>query len=127
MGYLYFLCVIYLGELLFHLVFHQIRKYVLRDTKWVENAKKLNNREIVKGVLERTLLAFGIAHGIVTVIVAFAAFKVATKLGFNVTEHNKTEVENHNDYFLLGNMLSLLFALAYALIAVGAGFITFRM
>jgi hypothetical protein len=61
---------------------------------------------IGKGTLERLMLFTGLASGVPTVLIVFGALKVATRL--------KTEAENNvsNDYFLIGNLLSIIIVLA---------------
>jgi hypothetical protein len=120
-GYIYFAFVIFVGELVFYLVFRLIGK-------WLNLSKTgTPRREMFKGVLERLVLSVGIAHGIITVIIAFGVLKVATKLSLSAADHNADHVQNHNDYFLIGNLLSILFAVVYALIAVNLKFVTFKI
>lgn len=56
-------------------------------------------------------------------VIAFGALKVATKLSLSATDANPKDVARHNDYFVIGNVLSILFAITYALVATYAGFV----
>ncbi len=121
-NYLTFMGIILAGEVLFHIVYFSMAWLFSFDAqpgrKW---------REVFKGFVERFVLSVGIAHGVITVVIAFAALKVATKLSISVSDSDPESVLKHNDYFLLGNFLSLLFALVYAIIANVLGLITFHL
>ena len=117
-GYVYFALLIIIGEIFFYLAFEAI----LRQFNLLKTGNKA--REIFKGVLERVMLAIGIAHGITTVIVAFGVLKVATKLSLSAADHERRdEVQSHNDYFLVGNLMSLVFGIIYALVAIKLKFV----
>lgn len=61
---------------------------------------------IFKGVLERIFLITGLFLGYPQVIIAFGALKIGTRFQKN----NQIS----NDYFLIGNFISLLTALLYS-------------
>jgi hypothetical protein len=65
---------------------------------------------VLKGILERLLLIIGLMNGYPQVITAFAALKIGTRI-------NDKEHKISNDYFLIGNLISLLAALGYVLLA----------
>lgn len=120
-NYFLFILICLVGEIVFHLLFWLIgRLYAF------EQVPGSRGREAFKGFLERLVLTAGIAHGIITVVIAFAGLKVATKLSLSATEP-RDEVKKHNDYFLVGNLLSILFALVYAVIGRAAKLVTFTM
>ncbi len=64
-------------------------------------------RSFFKGVLERIFLSVGILSGFPHVITAFGALKIGTRL------HEEKNSEISNDYFLVGNFISLLFVILY--------------
>lgn len=66
-------------------------------------------REVLKGVLERLLLIRGILSGYPQVIIAFGALKIGTRF----QQNNKVS----NDYFLIGNFISLLVAIVFVVLA----------
>lgn len=66
-------------------------------------------REVLKGVLERLLLIRGILSGYPQVIIAFGALKIGTRF----QQNNKVS----NDYFLIGNFISLLIAIFFVVLA----------
>jgi hypothetical protein len=120
-GYIYFALLIFLGEIIFYFVFGLIER-------WLDlSITGTPRREMFKGILERLMLAVGIAHGITTVVIAFGALKIATKLSLSASDNKIEHVQKHNDYFLIGNLLSILFAVVYALIAVSLKFVTFKI
>lgn len=91
-------------ELSINLAFHFI-------TRWLKNSsdsKVQRRREVFKGVLERLFLVTGLLTGFPHVIIAFGALKIGTRFQKN----NKVS----NDYFLIGNFISLLAAILYVVI-----------
>lgn len=61
-------------------------------------------RDVIKGSLERSLIMVGLLNNYPQVITAFAALKIGTRI-------NDNEHKISNDYFLLGNIISLLAAI----------------
>lgn len=97
MNWIWLLIISYvIMELSINLAFHFI-------TRWLKNSKDSKiqrRREVFKGVLERFVLVAGLLTGFPQVIIAFGALKIGTRFQKN----NKVS----NDYFLIGNFLSLL-------------------
>lgn len=94
------------GEVIATPIFHYVRRRFGASPTQGEPSR--DGRPLVavgKGTLERLMLFMGLASGIPTVLIVFGALKVATRL--------KTEAENHvsNDYFLIGNLLSITIVL----------------
>lgn len=115
--YLGFVGVVLVGEVFFLIVFGLLGRWLALINPG------LRSSEVAKGVLERLMLSLGIAHGIPTVIIAFGALKVATKLSLSAAESNEDRIKKHNDYFLVGNTLSIIFGILYAIIARSYGLI----
>ena len=65
---------------------------------------------IVKGIIERIVIFTGLLHGFPQILIAFGAVKIATRL------NTDKEVEISNNYFLIGNMVSIFMALIYTII-----------
>lgn len=120
-GYLGFALIIGVGEVIFHFIF----AFVSWLFGLVHPGIKI--REVFKGIVERTMVSIGLAHGILTVVIAFGALKVATKLSLSATTESEQKISNHNDYFLIGNSMSLLFAIIYALIAIHLKFVSIKI
>lgn len=62
---------------------------------------------ILKGILERMFLIIGMMMGYPQVIIAFGALKIGTRFQKNS--------KISNDYFLIGNFISLLVSLLFIL------------
>lgn len=58
---------------------------------------------LIKGSIERICIFISLCNGIATILVAFGAIKIATRL---TPDKNKVS----NDYFLLGNLISISIA-----------------
>lgn len=97
-----------LMEALVSLVFYILNKSVFTNKKVKEQAP-LNRKDILKGILERIFLIIGLLNGYPHVITAFAALKIGTRI-------NDKEHKISNDYFLIGNLISLLAALIFVLL-----------
>ena len=66
---------------------------------------------VVKGVLERLVLYVGLLCGFPTVLIVFGALKVATRL------HDESKTPISNDYFLLGNLSSILIVMINVIVS----------
>jgi hypothetical protein len=78
-------------------------------------AEATQKREVkarLKGLLERIVLFLGLAAGIDQVLTLFSALKLGTH--FLKKDQKETDDEKiSKDYFLIGNLLSVLLALIY--------------
>lgn len=83
-------------------VFHIVSIKLKSDEK--------RGRSILKGVLERLFLIIGLVLGYPQVIIAFGALKIGTRF------QRSSSVSN--DYFLIGNFISLLTAILYSQLAI---------
>lgn len=63
---------------------------------------------VSKGILERLLLCVGLVNEIYPILIFFGAIKIATRLD----EKNKIS----NDYFLIGNIVSVLLSMIASII-----------
>jgi len=99
--YLVFIIVFILGEVVAFILFLIIR-YI-----WDVDKKGFNWTAIGIGVLERLVLFFGMAMNITQVIILFGALKIGTMVSA------KKEKSKDLDYFLVGNLTSVLLALFY--------------
>ncbi len=88
-------------ESIINLVFH----FVSRKLKSDENRKL----SVFKGVLERIFVITGLMLGYPHVIIAFGALKIGTRF------QGSSRITN--DYFLIGNFISLLAALLFCQLA----------
>lgn len=72
--------------------------------------KLINWSALLKGIIERITLITGLMYAFPQIIIAFAALKLGTRL------REEQESKISNDYFLLGNMISLLLAMLYVVV-----------
>jgi hypothetical protein len=94
-----------IGECVAFGLFHLLKRVMRSEAKgagyWTA---------VVKGVLERLTLLVGLLAGFPHILIAFGALKLGTRL----TEETENPISN--SYFLLGNLLSMLLAMLYAII-----------
>lgn len=77
-------------------------------SKWNNNDEeknKINFRSVFKGILERIFITFTLLIGLPQALTVFAALKIATRI--------KDENKVSNDFYLVGNLLSIILALVY--------------
>lgn len=77
-------------------------------SKWNNNGgerNKIDFRSVLKGVLERIFITFTLLLGLPQALTVFAALKIATR----IKDDNKVS----NDFYLVGNLLSIIMALVY--------------
>lgn len=77
--------------------------YLLNKTL---NNEKLSSIDAIKGIVERLIIVIGTVNNFPQVIIAIFALKVSARL--HLGKQNK---EISNDFYVLGNLLSLLIAL----------------
>jgi hypothetical protein len=93
-----FLIAFGVGEAIATILFFLVRKKLA-------NNKQKAGFAILKGILERFMLVFGLAIGIQAIITLFGAIKIGTRL----KDANQDKISN--DYFLIGNFISVSLAL----------------
>ncbi len=75
--------------------------------------------ETFKGTLERLVLVVGLLSNYPQIIIAFGAFKIANRLASEQPKSDENDTANDKavNYFLIGNLLSLLivFSITYAI------------
>ena len=87
-----------------HLLFYLLIKWELKPDK--SDISLLNRKGVLMGILERLFLIIGLLNGYPEVITAFAALKIASRI----------KKKEPSDYFLMGNILSLLGALGMVIV-----------
>ncbi|WP_205504403.1 hypothetical protein [Rufibacter psychrotolerans] len=111
MKVLLFLLIYLPGELLAHFVFSYIRKRFEHPEgvgSVVEQRNKMNT--IAKGLLERFFLFLCLINDLGAALTVLGALKLGTRLDTD-KQHPVS-----NDYFLIGNITSILFAIIYFLV-----------
>ena len=108
MKYLWALALFAIGEILSFLIFIIVKKNMVSK----ENSTAIKGAT-AKGILERAVMLTGLLHGFPQILIAFGALKLGTRL------HDDKNSEISNNYFLLGNLISILLAMVYAIIIQG--------
>jgi len=67
-------------------------------------------KSIFKGVMERLFLFISLANGYVEGLTFFSALKLATRLRH---QDDRSDMDGFNDYYLLGNLLSVVVVMGY--------------
>jgi len=98
-----FLVIFGIGEITAYMVFRLLIFFLQGTLTWTPD------RQCLKGILERLFLFLCLAMAIPQGVIAFAALKVGARF-------TKDAREITADYFFIGNIVSLLFAVAYYLI-----------
>jgi len=91
------------GEGVIHLLFFVISKSIGKP-----NRDRISLSTIMKGLLERTFVVVVLVLGLASALAMLGALKIATRIK---DEENKVS----NDFFLIGNLVSILFGIAYYL------------
>lgn len=105
MNYLWAFLVFVCGEGLALVIFWALKKAIgppqdSSASRWA----------VAQGVLERLTLLIGLLHDFPHVLIAFGAFKIGTRLREDLNSHIS------NNYFLTGNLISIMLAMIYAII-----------
>jgi hypothetical protein len=109
---MFFIFIMILGELIAFFLFKLLR-FLLNKDKGLKI-----DRAVLKGILERFFLFLCLVYGFPQGLIAFGALKIGTRF---IPEENKIS----NDYFYIGNILSLLIAVTYY--AIWSHFINFDL
>lgn len=106
---LYFILIFSLGELILNITFFRyLKKYFKIESNSVEESGKKFlsiNISTFKGLLERFLVYFSLCINLPQILILYGAIKIGTRFERN----DKIK----NDYFLIGNFTSILFAIIY--------------
>ena len=106
MKYLTAIIIFIIGELVSLLIFA-----ILKRAMKLSKTSPARKASVVKGILERAVLYIGLLYGFPQILIAFGALKIGTRL------HEDKQSKISNNYFLVGNLLSILLAMLYAIIA----------
>jgi hypothetical protein len=73
-----------------------------------KSPKSISTSSILKGILERAFIVFALLSGYPQALTLFAALKIGTRI--------KDENRVSNDYYLVGNLISVTLAIAYTMV-----------
>ena len=92
------------GEIVIHVILFMLSRFFGKVTK-----DKISLRSVLKGILERTFIVVTLHHNMTQALTLLGALKIATRI-----KDNEDKVSN--DFFLVGNLVSVMFGIAYYVI-----------
>ncbi len=101
---LIFLAIFFIGEIVSTLVFVLLSKGFKSGIR-----NSISVKSIVKGMIERSFVFISLINQFPQALIVFGALKIATRL-----KDNESQITN--DYFLVGNLISLTLCITYYLI-----------
>lgn len=97
---LIFMTVFICGEAISFFIFKTLN-YFFYNKKWEFKI----NRSVIKGDIERLFLFLSLVYNFPHALIAFGAIKIGTRI--------KPDEKISNDYFFVGNIVSLLISIFY--------------
>lgn len=73
-------------------------------------------KSVIKGLIERALLTYSLISNLPHILTLFGALKLGTRLKSadnEKTEEGKVKESNYNDYYLIGNFISVALSIVY--------------
>lgn len=104
----FYILIFIFQELFALVVFHFIRRYFQQQNSAITTHSWLYS--ILKGVLERLFIFVGLLNDMPMVVGFFGALKLGTRL--DADKNNRVT----NDYFLMGNIVSMLIVIVSYLV-----------
>lgn len=98
------LLLLLVGELVLHPIFHVVSILLGKQKR-----DKLTLRTIFKGLIERTFVVIVLCLEVASALTLLGALKIATRI-------KDDEDKVSNDFFLAGNLISILFGFLYFVI-----------
>ena len=89
------------GELILPVLFFIVSKFIGKTNK-----DKISRTSILKGLLERTFIVVSLHFNLAQALTLLGALKIATRI-------KDGEGKVSNDFFLIGNLISVLFGIGY--------------
>jgi hypothetical protein len=77
--------------------------------------RSIDYKSLVKGAVERTFLTISLIHNYPHAMTLFGTLKLATRLKRD-NEQDKTKEAIFNDFYLIGNLVSIIMAIFYVYI-----------
>ncbi len=108
MKYVYAIAVFVCGEIIAFIIFS-----ILKNRLGPKKDSPASRGDTAKGMLERLTIFTGLIHGFPQILIAFGALKLGTRL------YEEKDSNISNTYFLVGNLVSIFLAMAYAAITNG--------
>jgi hypothetical protein len=111
-----------IGCLVVYLIIEMVMAFIFSAIAQLFYKKNgIDFRSVMKGVIERIFLSVALLNGYTQSLTFFSALKLATRLRHSTIQGDE---DKFNDYYLLGNLISVLMAFGYVrLYAVLPGYI----
>lgn len=96
-------------EIVFSLIFHLIKPKFIRS-------KGFDFNSFLKGLFERIFITYSLLSGLPHALTLFGALKLGTRLKRSdetTTDTGKKEEGKYNDYYLIGNLISVSMSIFY--------------
>lgn len=103
-----FICILVVSEVIVSFIFSGVAQFFYQKNG-------INSRSIIKGLFERGFLFVVLINGFPHALTLFGALKVATRLKRD-SEGKKEEEESYNNFYLIGNFISVMVAIGYVII-----------
>ena len=81
-----------------------------------KNPKKIDPKSLIKGIIERSFLTYSLISGLPHALALFGALKLGTRLKSadnEATEEGRKKEAIYNDYYLMGNFISVALSIFY--------------
>jgi len=91
------------GELLLHFTLFLLSRFIGK-----QNKDKITRTSILKGVIERFFVVTTVFLDLASALTLLGALKIATRI-------KDAEDKVSNDFFLMGNLVSILFGIGYCI------------
>jgi hypothetical protein len=105
----HYLFIIPIIEIIFSIIFHLIKPRFIRS-------KGFDFNSFFKGLFERIFITYSLISGLPHALTLFGALKLGTRLKRSdetITEIGKKEEGKYNDYYLIGNLISVTMSIFY--------------
>lgn len=89
------------GEIIIHILFSLISRVIGK-----QNRDKISLSSVLKGIVERTYVVTVLFIEVASALTLLGALKIATRI-------KDDESKVSNDFFLIGNLISVLFGVVY--------------
>lgn len=106
MGFFYFLLYGIIIEILLAFFYY----FITPDS--IRVATVVDYKSLAKGIIERVFLTVSLINGYPHALTLFGTLKLATRLKRD-TDSDKTKESMYNDFYLLGNFISIIVSIFY--------------
>ncbi|WP_400263450.1 hypothetical protein ACFX5U_10700 [Sphingobacterium sp. SG20118] len=108
-------------HLVYNILIILVAELLLSLAFWIFTPQSVNNKKFdlkstVKGVLERLFMTYSLCQGFPHVLTLFGALKLGTRLKRAEKEDTPENIKKeaaYNDYYLIGNLISVALSIFY--------------